>query len=289
MTAPPFLLVGGGMLAVDLVAATPDGVRLVALDHAALDVTDAKALGDVLDRVRPSAVINTAAFTRVDDAEREREAAWRVNADGPGIIGAACVARGLGVVHFSTDYVFDGASGRAYAEDATPAPVNFYGESKLAGERALEATGARALIVRTQWLYGTAGRSFCSTMWERAHAGLETRVVNDQTGRPTSAASLARKVWRLLQADASGTLHLANRGVATWHDVAERIFAAAGASHLLSACTTADYPTAARRPSYSVLDTSRVESQAGIWMVHWTEALDQWIAERRVTDTSDDE
>ena len=283
MTAPPFLLVGGGMLAVDLVAATPEGVRLVALDHAALDVTDARALGDVLDRVRPSAVINTAAFTRVDDAERERDAAWRVNADGPGIIGAECVAHGLGVVHFSTDYVFDGTSSRAYAEDATPAPVNFYGESKLAGERALEATGARSLIVRTQWLYGTVGRSFCATMWERAQAGLETRVVNDQTGRPTSAASLARNVWRLVLADASGTLHLANRGEATWHDVAGRIFAAADASHLLSPCTTAEYPAAARRPQYSVLDTSKVESQAGIWMPHWSAALDEWIAKRRVT------
>ena len=268
------------MLAVDLVAATPEGVRLVALDHAALDITDAQALGDALDRVRPAAVINTAAFTRVDDAERERDAAWRVNAEGPGIVGAACVARGLGVVHFSTDYVFDGTSGVAYAEDATPSPVNVYGESKLASERALEATGTRALTIQTQWLYETEGRSFCSTMWARAHAGLETRVVNDQTGRPTSAASLAHAVWRLVLADASGTLHLANRGHATWYEVAERIFAAAGASHLLSPCTTADYPAAARRPQYSVLDTSKVESHAGLWLPHWTEALDEWLARK---------
>lgn len=277
MTPPPILLLGGGMLAVDLLATAPDGVRVVALDHGAIDVTDAASVAAALDRVKPSAVINTAGYTRVDDAERDREQAWRVNAEAPGIIGRECVARGLGVVHFSTDYVFDGSAARPYRESDVPAPINVYGESKLAGELELDASGARSLIVRTQWLYGVAGTSFAATMWTRARAQLPTRVVNDQTGRPTSTASLAPAVWRLILADATGVYHVANRGSATWFDVAQRIFAAVGDINLLSPCATSEFPSAARRPAYSVLDTTKLEQQAGIWLPHWTEALDAWI------------
>lgn len=276
MTAPPMLLVGGGMLAVELAAAAPPGVRLVVLDHAALDVTDRDAVEQVLDRLRPSRLINTAAFTRVDDAERERDAAWRVNAEAPGVLAECCAARGLGIVHFSTDYVFDGEASKPYAEDAPTAPVNFYGETKLAGERAVLASPGRSLVIRSQWLYGSTGRSFPATMMARALERRPTRVVNDQTGRPTSARDLAHATWRLIQADAGGLIHVANRGTATWYDVAQRIFTRAGAVDLLEPCTSAEFPTPARRPRYSVLDLHQLEQHAGIWLPHWTEALDAW-------------
>lgn len=269
------------MLAHDLAAEKPSDVNLVTLEHSALDVADERALSDALDRVRPALVINTAAWTRVDDAEHQRAAAWRVNAEAPGIVGRQCAARGVRVVHFSTDYVFDGAAREPYAEDARPAPLSVYGESKLEGERALAESGARALVVRTQWLYGSTGHSFVAAMWDRATAGTPTRVVNDQTGRPTSAASLARAVWHLVGAGATGTLHVANGGVATWYDVALRIFTTAGAAASLVACSSAEYPAAARRPSYSVLDTGRFERESGMRLPAWTEDLDRWIEARR--------
>jgi dTDP-4-dehydrorhamnose reductase len=198
----------------------------------------------------------------------------------PGTLGRLCAAAGVNVVHFSTDYVFDGSGSIPYVEDSPPNPINHYGASKLAGERGLMESGAEFLLIRTQWLYGSTGRSFPATMWERAKTGTETRVVNDQHGRPTSAASVARALWQLIDAGADGVYHVANRGVATWYEVAERIFTAFGVQELVTPCTTADFPTPAARPAYSVLDTGKLEREAGIWLPHWTDALEDWTASR---------
>jgi dTDP-4-dehydrorhamnose reductase len=274
------LLLGArGMLGRDLAASAPDDVALVAYGREELDVTDARALGAVLDDVLPHWVVNAAAYTAVDRAESERELAFAVNAAAVGALGRLCAGRGVRVAHFGTDYVFAGDGAHPYREDAPVAPLNAYGESKLAGERALAESGARMLVLRTQWLYGAHGRSFPRTMWERATRGLSARVVADQHGAPTFTRDLAAATWALVRQDASGTLHVTNAGSATWYDVARLVYAAAGAPDLVTPCTTADYPTPARRPAYGVLDTTRLRERWGVTMRGWEEALGEFVRE----------
>lgn len=274
------LLIGGtGLLGSDVAATAPPVVALEAPASSALDVTNRGQLEDVLDRVRPSWVINAAAYTKVDRAEEEIPRAELLNAVAPGLLGPACAERGIAVLHYSTDYVFDGRRERPYREEDPTGPINTYGRTKLAGERALLASGCRALVVRTAWLFGANGPSFPRTMWERARAGSATRVVGDQWGRPTSTVDLARASWRLMAADASGIVHASSGGEpTTWFRIAERVFARAGASALLTECTTADYPTPAARPANSTLDIARLESLVGP-MPDWRVALDRFLAE----------
>ncbi len=180
-------------------------------------------------------------------------------------------------IHFSTDYVFDGLATEPYSEDAPTHPLNAYGASKLAGETALRKTGVQSLVIRSQWLFGVHGRSFPRTMCERAHAELATRVVADQTGRPTFTRDLARVTWRLIDRCALGVVHVANEGEATWFDVALQVFTSLGRAELLTPCTTRDYPTPAPRPRYSVLDTSRLETWLDAPMPAFRTALDDFI------------
>ena len=272
------LLGAGGMLAHDLIAHAPPDVALTPLGRAELDVTDHAALARAIRDLGPAVVINAAGYTRVDDAERERGLAFAVNGVAPGAIGRAAAAARATVVHFSTDYVFDGEAGAAYREEDPPHPLNVYGESKLAGERALAASGAEFLIVRTQWLFGGCGRSFPRTMWERATQRLPTRVVADQTGRPTYTVDLARVTWRVALEGVRGVLHAANAGVASRYDVARRVFAAAGAEHLVVPCTTTDFPTPARRPAWSVLDSTRLDRLLGVSLPDWEDALRRFLS-----------
>jgi dTDP-4-dehydrorhamnose reductase len=202
----------------------------------------------------------------------------RVNGEAVRSLAAACACRGIALAHFSTDYVVDGESARPYREDDAPAPHSVYGASKLAGERGVRESGAEHLVLRTQWLFGEAGRSFPRTMWERARRGEPTRVVGDQWGRPTWTRDLAAATWRLLAGPARGILHVTSSGApTTWYDVARAVFDAAGAPSLLSRCTTEEYPTPARRPAYGVLDTTRLESEIGISMMPWREALERFV------------
>ncbi len=272
------LLGAGGMLAHDLIAHAPPDVALTPLGRAELDVTDQAALARAIRDLGPAVVINAAGYTRVDEAEKERELAFAVNGVAPGAIGRAAAAARASVVHFSTDYVFDGEAGAAYREEDPPHPLNVYGESKLEGERTLAASGADHLIIRTQWLFGGCGRSFPRTMWERATQHLPTRVVADQTGRPTYTVDLARVTWRVALQGVRGLLHAANAGVATWYDVARRVFAAAGAEHLVVPCTTTDFPTPARRPAWSVLDSTRLDRLLGVSLPDWEDALRRFFS-----------
>ena len=193
------ILGAGGMLGHDLVSSAPEGVELHALTRAELDITDTASLAARVSDEKPDVILNTAAYTAVDRAEAERDLCFRVNAEAVGeLVRIAARARAR-VVHFSTDYVFNGKASQPYKEDNPTDPVNAYGGSKLAGEQALRTSGADWLIVRTQWLFGIHGKSFPRTMWERASAGLETRVVNDQTGRPTYSKDLATAVWQLTE------------------------------------------------------------------------------------------
>jgi dTDP-4-dehydrorhamnose reductase len=274
------ILGAAGMLGTDLVASLPSGATGVALDLADVDITDRAALAEALDRARPDVVINAAAYTVVDRAESDRARAVAVNGVAPGIIGLECERRDIRVVHYSTDYVFPGTSMTPYTESDAVAPINAYGESKLLGERALLASGARALVVRTQWLFGRSGKSFPRTMWERASAGQATRVVHDQRGRPTYTRDLAAATWQLIGLGASGILHVTNSGPdVTWFDFAREVFVRAGVESLLSPCATSDFPTRAHRPAYSVLSTARLASLLPLPLPNWRDGLERFLRE----------
>ncbi len=274
------LVVGAnGMLATDLIAAAPRNVNVVPLTRHELDILDSDAVGSLLDAHRPDWVINCAAYTRVDRAESEYDAALAVNGTAVGAIGAQCAARNTSVLHFSTDYVFPGDANRPYEEDDPTAPLNAYGRTKRVGEEALLDSAAHALILRTQWLYGAHGASFPRTMWDRARGGLATRVVTDQRGKPTYAPDLAEAAWRLVERRASGIYHVANSGEATWFDVASAIFRTADAPSMLSPCTTADFPTPAPRPRYSVLAIGKVEREHGVLLPTWQSGLERFLAQ----------
>jgi dTDP-4-dehydrorhamnose reductase len=272
------LLGAGGMLGRSLARAASPAIDLVSRAREAVDITDAAALEAAVGGVHPDVIVNAAAFTAVDDAERQQALAQRVNATAVGTLGRIARAAGCRVVHFSTDCVFDGAGGAPYAENAACHPVNAYGMSKLAGERALTESGCEALIIRSQWLFGPGGRSFASRMWERARAGLATRVVTDQRGRPTSTIDLANATWRLVELGERGLLHVTNAGEATRFEQAEAIFTHAGRSDLLTPCATGEYPAAATRPPDSRLDTHRAEAILGGPLPDWRLALEQFLA-----------
>jgi len=210
------ILGAGGMLGDDLVRSAPEGIGLHPFTRQDLDVTDTPSLAARILDLRPDVILNAAAYTAVDRAETEGESCFRVNAEAVGELGRIAAQAGARVVHFSTDYVFNGKASQPYREDSATDPVNAYGASKLAGEHALEQRGAEWLIVRTQWLFGVHGKSFPKTMWERARAGLATKVVRDQTGRPTYSTDLAETVWSLIQREVHGVSHVANQGPATW-------------------------------------------------------------------------
>jgi len=272
------LLGAGGKLGHDIRVTAPPDVDLIPYSRQTLDITDSRALSEAIRDGAPDCIINAAAYTAVDEAEREQDLAYRVNAGAVRTLGELAHERSIHVVHFSTDHVFAGSGGAPYSEDDPCDPVNVYGASKLAGERGLAESRCRALVVRTQWLFGIAGRSFARTMLERARAQLETRVVTDQYGRPTYTRHVAGAIWPLVARGQCGLMHITNDGSGTWFDVAHEIFAREGQTRLLSSCTTAEYPTLARRPPDSRLATGRFESERGR-LPAWRAALAQFLTE----------
>ncbi|PBJ83611.1 dTDP-4-dehydrorhamnose reductase [Lysobacteraceae bacterium NML93-0399] len=245
------------------------------------DFSDSDSVIAVLDATRPTRVINAAAYTAVDKAESEPGAAQAVNATTPGAIARWCAAHDVPLVHYSTDYVFDGQGARPYRPDDATAPLGIYGASKLAGENAIRAAGGRHLIFRTAWVYAAHGQNFLRTM---LHVGSErdvVRVVADQIGTPTPAALVADVTAQILRGDAlvAGTWHLTATGETSWHGFAQAIFEGAVARGLIvraptvEAITTADYPTPARRPAYSRLDTSSLQHDFGVVLPDWRGAL----------------
>ena len=275
------VLGAGGQVGRELArAALPAGMRLVAFDRAALDVTDAEAVAAAVARERPDVVINAAAYTAVDRAESEPAAAAAANAAAPGHIAAACAAAGAALIHYSTDYVFDGTKPGAYVEDDPVNPLGVYGRTKAAGERAVRAALERHVILRTSWVYAAHGRNFVRTMLRLADERGEVRVVADQHGAPTAAADIAAATVRIAaQGGPWGTFHFANAGETTWHGFAAAIFALAGKTPRLSAIATAEFPTAATRPANSRLDCAKLAAAYGIVARPWQEALAPVVAE----------
>lgn len=271
----------------EVVCATRDG-RLAdgggACEAADLDRPD--SLPALVDRIEPDVVVNAAAYTAVDRAESEREAAFRANAEAPGALAGACARRDALFVHYSTDYVFDGSGTRPYREDDPVAPLGVYGESKLAGERAVQGSGARHMVFRTAWVYADRGRNFMRTMLRLAAERDELRVVADQVGSPTPAALIADATASVLARPfaGSGLWHLTASGETSWHGFASAIVARAHALGRIPRMprvvpiATADYPTPARRPAYSRLDCSRLERDFGIVPPDWAQALQAVLA-----------
>jgi len=276
------VLGAAGMLGQDLVAAAPQHVILLPFTRAQLDITDTQAVAATVSQLRPDVVINAAAYTAVDRAESEAEASFRVNGAAVEELGRVARDAGARVIHFSTDYVFDGTSSEAYTEESPTNPVNVYGASKLAGETALAGSGARYLIIRTQWLFGVNGRCFPRTMWQRAAERSPSRVVSDQMGRPTYSVDLARATWTLIAREQlSGVIHVANAGMATWYGVARRVYAACHVEQLVEPCSTAQFPTPARRPARAVLGTAQSEQALDGPLPPWEDAIERFIAEIR--------
>ncbi len=268
----------GGMLARALEAeGLAAGHDVVALPRAQLDVTDADAVARAVALARPAAVLHCAAYTHVDDAERNAAEALVVNATGALNVARACAAHGARFLYPGTDYVFDGRAQRPYSPDSPTAPAGAYARSKLAGEAATAAAGDY-LIVRTAWLYGAGGRNFVSTILERARAGAQLRVVDDQRGSPTWTGDLARILLRLLERDApAGTYHATNSGEATWCELARAATEIAGIDAHITPVTTAEVPRPAPRPAYSVLDCSGTAAIVGA-IPHWRDALERALA-----------
>ena len=259
-------------------------------DGSACEVADfdqPATLTRLLDRLRPSVVVNAAAYTAVDRAEEDRDAAFRANAEAPGVLARWCARTGVPLVHYSTDYVFDGQGTRPYREDDATAPLGVYGASKLAGEDAIRAAGGRHLIFRTAWVYAQHGTNFLRTMLRVGADRDLLRVVADQVGTPTPAALIADVTAKALQHDGalSGTWNLTATGETSWHGFAEAIFIEAVAAGVLpraptvEAITTAEYPTPARRPAYSHLDVAKLEQDFGVALPTWQEGLRRVVAE----------
>jgi dTDP-4-dehydrorhamnose reductase len=265
------------MLGRELVrACLAQGRPFHAFGRAGLDVTDAADVRIVFERLRPALVINAAGFTNVDGAEANPGAAMRVNGEGADILAAACARTGARLLHFSTDYLFDGESATPYGVDAAPNPLNVYGRSKLAGEEAIRASGAEHLIVRASWMFATGGANFVRTILDLAASRPAISVVNDQVGRPTSARDLAERALALAAAGARGVVHAANEGACTWFDLAAAAVREARLTCRVRPCTTAEFPRPARRPRYSVLDTTSADSIIGPARP-WREALAECV------------
>lgn len=280
------LLIGArGQLGTELRQAFADD-DLVALAHADLELTDRAKVWEALDTYRPGLILNTAAYHRVDECEDEPERAFGVNA--LAVRNLAMAAKGIGavLVHFSTDYVFDGRQSRPYQEGDPPGPLSVYATSKLAGEFFVRAVLDRFFLIRTCGLYGTAGSlgkggNFVETMLRLAREGREIRVVGDQVLTPTSARDLAKKVRQLVQTERYGLYHITNSGECSWYRFASAIFELAGLKARLSETTSAAYGARAARPAYSVLDNANLRSLGLDDLRDWRDALADYLDERK--------
>ena len=280
------LLTGAaGQLGFELATSLRAHAEVVAVDRAALDLSDTDAIAATVRRVAPQIIVNAAGYTAVDRAESEPALCHAINARAPQLLAEEARRISAVLIHYSTDYVFDGRSALPYREDDRPNPLNVYGNSKLAGERAITAAGGAHLILRTSWVYGWHGQNFLLTMKRLAATRDELRVVADQFGAPNWSRELAEATARLVGrgraalAERSGIYHLSCRGRASWFDFARAIFDGADVPRVVP-ITTADYPTAAHRPASAVLDTGKLERTFGIALPDWRHTLDACKASR---------
>jgi dTDP-4-dehydrorhamnose reductase len=275
---------GNGQLGRELGrAAAARGIALRGLSHTDADIADAAAVAAAFARCKPDLVVNAAAYTKVDLAETDVEAARKANEVGPAVLAGACASAGIPMLHVSTDYVFDGSKEGAYLESDPVCPISVYGRTKVAGEEAVRRTLRRHVILRTAWLYSEFGPNFLKTILHLAATRDELRIVADQYGSPTCARQIAEAILHVAPAfmrdqDLAGTYHFTADGVTTWHGFAGRVVAIAapltGRNPRVTAIATADYPVAAKRPANSRLDCRLFVQRFGLSPRHWTEDVD---------------
>ncbi len=284
------LLIGSnGQLGKALKKVLSGKFELHAFDKEDLDITNPEELKKKIEGLKPNLIVNAAAYTAVDLAETEQEAALLINGEAVKNLAQLCEKFGAKLIHFSTDYVFDGENEEGYAEDAETNPINFYGESKLAGEQAIQASGCDFAIIRTSWLYGD-GKNFVNTMLELGKNKDEIKVVSDQTGSPTFTKDLAEATHNLIchshpschsgldpESHEKGEIfHLTNEGTTTWFNFAKKIFELAKLDVKVIPITTAEFPTPAKRPKSSTLLNTKLPK-----LRNWEEALAEFLKDVR--------
>jgi dTDP-4-dehydrorhamnose reductase len=271
-----------GMVGWELARALPRIGEVTALARKDLDITDPAAIVERVRALKPDVIVNAAAYTAVDKAESDRENAFLVNAAGPAFLAEEARALGALLVHYSTDYVFDGTKLGPYVETDPTNPLSVYGESKLAGEKAIQASGCRHLIFRTSWIYASRGRNFLLTMLKLGKERSEVRVVDDQHGAPTWARDIGQATTSVLRHrdPPNGIYHMTAAGETTWCGFAEAIFRTVGIGTTVVPITTAEYPTPARRPANSVLDAAKLVKAFGTMRLGWEASLKACLADR---------
>ncbi|MCK7535044.1 MAG: dTDP-4-dehydrorhamnose reductase [Marinilabiliales bacterium] len=287
------LITGGkGQLGRDLEALgqTMEGMTITTVDIDTLDICDCDAVNRFLDNNPFDALVNAAAYTAVDQAESEPENAFLVNGKGPEVLARATAQRDISLVHVSTDYVFDGRSFLPYTEKDEPNPQSVYGRSKLEGEHGVLRWGKTACIIRTSWLYSNHGKNFVQTIRKLAKERGRIRVVFDQVGSPTHACDLARAILEMLPRMKHGNpeiFHYANLGVASWFDFAHAIVDLSGLLCTIEPIHTCEYPTPAKRPAFSVLNTSYFRKSQDIEIPHWRDSLKRMLESGSPNSTTD--
>ena len=249
-------------------------------DILCLDITNSDAVRIVCASEKVDVIVNCAAYTDVEKAESDLDFADLINHRAVANLAKVAAAKGATLIHISTDYVFDGENYKPYSEEDTPAPLGAYAVTKFAGEKAIQSSGCRYIIIRSAWLYSTHGRNFVKTMLGLTASRDNVRVVCDQIGTPTCATDLAGLIVKIIKerlTDRTGIYHFTDEGVASWYDFAHAINVYAGHGCDVQPCLSADYPTKARRPHYSVLDKSKVKRTFGVSIPHWTGPLKDCI------------
>jgi len=265
-------------------------VRCVGREEA--DLSDLASVENTIQKERPDIVINAAAYTQVDQAESHAELANLINAEAPEVMAEMTAANGAWLIHYSTDYVFDGESGSPYTEDMVSCPGNVYGVTKSSGESAIMRATARYVILRTSWVYSNRGRNFLNTVLRLANERRVLRIVDDQRGTPTYSRALSTNTAKIItqlsrnldNPDMAGVFNMTCRGTATWYDFAKEILQCAGIENVrIEPVSTSEFPTPAKRPQFSVLDNSKLEHIYGLRLPRWQDSLKECLAQRAST------
>jgi len=276
------LITGGtGQLGRDCVKVLENNHRVVSVGSKVLDIGDRQAVTTFIKKEKPNAIVNCAAFTQVDKCETKKDVAWRVNAEGPRNLAAAARKTDSQLIHISTDYVFDGKKPvpEVYTEQDKTGPINYYGITKLAAEKAVAQETDRFAILRTAWMYGIGGPNFLKTMLRLTlpDPNRQIHVVNDQFGAPTWSYRLALQIARLLESDGQGIYHATSEGYCTWYELASEFLNRMEVPHSLGPCTTPEYPTPAERPMNSILENRRLKESGINLMVDWKQDVREFV------------